>query len=173
MKKWEIRGTCFQGNRGLEKYRQAGLFILHTALALWQDTADTSNDSKTLTGPAAKILPGIKWYTHLFLVCVCVCACCLGANTVKHVHCRCMYDGNEWKAHMLHGAWIKHKWSLAGDVMVDDAPRHNTHRQHRSFSCVMTCCSGLQSLSRQTCRRRDVKMPFSVGDNDSVISWIY
>lgn len=60
MKKWEIRGTCFQGNRGLEKYRQAGLFILHTALALWQDTADTSNDSKTLTGPAAKILPGIK-----------------------------------------------------------------------------------------------------------------
>lgn len=135
MKKWEIWGTCFQGNRGLEKYRQDGLFILHTALP----------SGKTLQTP---LMTPKHWLALLLKYCqassdkhtLSECGCFTGmcaAHTVKHVHCRCMHGGTEWKSHMLRGSWIRHRWSLAGDLMLDDSP-HTPQQYPCLFSSVMT-----------------------------------
>lgn len=110
--------TCFQGNRGLLNTGRLDFLFSMCCTALWQNTADPSNDSKTLmAGPFLQL-----WLKATIPRARCGLLC----YSIYYTLWRCMMI--ESKPQIGQYAWIKHTWSFAGDVTVC-APHH--HHHHR------------------------------------------
>lgn len=156
--------TCFQGNRGLQNTGRLDFLFSMCCTALWQNTADPSNDSKT---------------PHCWPRC---CSAVFDLKLHPCVHVAAYFNATQnntsWRCTMIERkpqigqyAWIKHTWSFAGDVTVcAPPPPLLTNLSPLKWSAPLVCS---QSAACLTCGRRDRKMPFSVGDISPVISWIY
>lgn len=93
MKKWEVSAPVSRATEVCKT--QAGwTFYSPRCTALWQDTADPSNDSPTLV--ACLVVATQCWLqvTHAHALPVCVCACALlerggGLHDTDDIPCRC------------------------------------------------------------------------------------
>lgn len=110
--------TCFQGNRGLQNTGRLDFLFSMCCTALWQNTADPSNDSKT---------------HHCWPRC---CSAVFDLKLHPCVHVAAYFNATQnntsWRCTMIERkpqigqyAWIKHTWSFAGDVTVCAPPHHH------------------------------------------------
>ena len=148
MKKWELSAPV---SRATEVWKtQAGwTFYSPRCTALWQDTADTSNDSKTLAaGPAAETLPGFKWHTHSnthtlsLLLYVCVWSWYVTCMRVLQVH----DDDDDGGGAVVRGnhtpCWM-HGSHMCDNLQVTSSsmtPSPHTHTHTHSHTHTHTPC---------------------------------